>query len=521
MVGPLKNPMAKTTLNTTYQYSFPLNDVKAWEHALATKKESYWILRGKKMQFALFHDMAKRVPAYKRFLKKNHINPKRIRTHEDLSTIPAIDKDNYLRQYDLTELSWDGKLADAHHVISSTSGSSGEPFYFPRTSLQDEQYALLAELYLRANFHIHKKRTLYINAFPLGVWIGGLFTYAAITIVGERGNYPLSVINPGINIAGVLRAVKKFGKTYDQIIIASYGPFLKDILDEGTKEGIKWSTLDIGFIFSAEGFSESFRGHILTHTKKKNKVTASLNHYGTVDLGTMSHETPLAIVARQHIDKSATLREALFHEQYKTPTLTQYIPELFYFEQTADAHLYVSGYSGLPLIRYDLKDYGNVIEKKVLTQEFAQRGMNIDKLAQRAGIGKTVWDLPFVQVFERTDFSVSYYAFQIYPETIRRAIEECEHKKVCSGKFTMEVTYDASHHQRLLVHIEQSKGVPNTKKSRVNAMQSVVHKQLLIESSEYEKTYREKGESVLPTIIMHTHGDPLYFPSGAKQKWVK
>ena len=292
----IQNPMAKTEPKFSFKYSFPLTDAKAWENALKTKKESYWLARGKKMQFALFHDMAKRVPAYKHFLKKNRIDPKRIRTHDDLATVPAIDKDNYLRKYNLAQLSWDGKLSDEYHVISSTSGSSGEPFYFPRTTLQDEQYALLAELYLRTNFQIHKKRTLYINAFPLGVWIGGLFTYAAVATVGARGTYPLSLINPGINITGVLRAVKKFSKEYDQIIIASYGPFLKDILDEGTKEGIKWSNLNVGFIFSAEGFSDSFREHILTHTNKKNKLTASLNHYGTVDLGTMSHETPLAIL---------------------------------------------------------------------------------------------------------------------------------------------------------------------------------------------------------------------------------
>ncbi len=504
-----------------FRYTYPLDDIASWEKALTTKKESFWVNRGKKMQLALFDDMARRVPAYKQFLKKHKIDPKKIRTHNDLLSVPTINKDNYLRAYPLSDLSWDGRLGDVHHIISATSGSTGEPFYFPRTTLQDQQYALLAELYLRTNFQIQNKRTLLINAFPLGVWIGGLFTYAAITTVAERGSYALSLINPGINIPATLRAVKKFGAEFDQIIIASYGPFLKDILDEGAREGIKWKTLDLGFIFSAEGFNESFRDHVLTHTNKKNKITASLNHYGTVDLGTMSYETPLAILARKTIERTPDLRNTLFHEPFKTPTLTQFIPELFYFEQTADAHLLVSGYSGLPLVRYDLNDYGHVYSKEHLSKEFADAGEDVALLAQKSGIAPTIWNLPFVQVFERTDFSVSYFAFQIYPETVRRAVGSDEFSAICSGKFTLLVTFDQHHHQRLEVHVEQMPHVRSVSLRAQKRLQRKVHDQLMKESSEYEKTFHEKGIQLFPQIVMHTHGDPAYFPSGGKQKWVK
>ena len=37
-------------------------------------------------------------------------------------------------------------------------------------------------------------------------------------------------------------------------------------------------------------------------------------------------------------------------------------------------------------------------------------------------VTNTIWRLPFVYVYERSDFSVSFYAFQIYPETIKRAL---------------------------------------------------------------------------------------------------
>lgn len=505
----------------SYRYTHPLKNALEWERSLKTKSEKYWIKRGEAMQLALFHDMAERVPAYKKFLKSHHIDPKRITTSSGMRIVPTIDKDNYLRKYPLQELCWDGKLSEVHSVISSTSGSTGEPFYFPRTALQDEQYALLAELYLRTNFSIEKKRTLYINAFPLGVWIGGLFTYAAISKVAERGNYPLSLINPGINIPAVLRAIQKFSQEFDQILIGSYGPFLKDILDEGERMGISWEKLNIGFIFSAEGFSEEFRDHILTRSSKKSKLTASLNHYGTVDLGTMSHETPLAIMLRKEIVSSSSLRAAIFREPFKTPTLTQFIPELFHFEQDAKDHLLVSGYSGLPLVRYDLKDYGHVITKSTMETHFEESGKSLHALSANAGINPTVWNLPFVQVFERTDFSVSYFAFQIYPETIRRVVGGAKFRSICSGKFTMQVLYDKTHHQRLEIHIEQMPDVRTTPKSFTKQLVDAIHLQLCKESSEYAKTFQEKGAGLLPIIIMHPHGDPTYFTSGAKQKWVK
>ena len=37
-------------------------------------------------------------------------------------------------------------------------------------------------------------------------------------------------------------------------------------------------------------------------------------------------------------------------------------------------------------------------------------------------LSETIWKLPFVYIFERNDFSVSFYAFFIYPQTIRKAL---------------------------------------------------------------------------------------------------
>jgi phenylacetate-CoA ligase len=121
---------------------------------LRTKPEQYWIRRGEKMALRLFRQMAERVPAYKDFLRKNKVDPKKIKTIKDFKSVPTVDKNNYLRRYPLEKLCWDGRFNERQWVFATTSGSTGKPFYFPREDRQDWQYTLTAELYLRTNFEI-------------------------------------------------------------------------------------------------------------------------------------------------------------------------------------------------------------------------------------------------------------------------------------------------------------------------------------------------------------------------------
>ena len=89
-----------------------------------------WITRGKRQALDVFHEASKRVPAYKDFLKKKGIAPQKITTFENLTKVPLTDKENYITQYSLEQLSWDGKLNRAS-VINSSSGTTGKSLYWP------------------------------------------------------------------------------------------------------------------------------------------------------------------------------------------------------------------------------------------------------------------------------------------------------------------------------------------------------------------------------------------------------
>ncbi len=495
-----------------------LSNTEKLEHALKTKPERFWIKRGEDMALELFHEMSQRVPAYKDFLKRHLYNPASVKTIQDFKKILPIDKDNYLRKYPLKDLCWDGELPEKSWVISATSGSTGEPFYFPRTDIQDEYYALTAELYLRSNFGIDKKTTLYIDAFAMGAWIGGLFTYEAVKKVAEKG-YSLSIITPGINKHEVINEVRRLGPHFDQVIIGSYPPILKDIIDIGIEEGLNWSDYNLGVVFSAEGFSENFRDYIAKHAKLANIYTSTLNHYGTVDLGTMSHETPASIMVRRQAVKDKELFKGMFGAITKLPTLTQYLPELFYFEEAA-GKLYCSSYSGLPLVRYDLKDNGGILTLNQVQNLYKKSGKNFITNIKRTGLENTLWNLPLVYLYERSDFSVTLVGAIIHAEEIRKALLEKAFHRALTGKFTMEVKTDRKQNSKLIVNLELRRNVsPSSLLSR--QIRIAIVKVLLEENTEYTSNYATYGSKIWPKIIFWPNEHALHFDGKGKQKWVK
>ena len=497
--------------------SLPYNPIEL-QNSLKSQSPLVWEKRGQIQALKLFKAAASRIPAYKDFLNRHQITVEKVKTIADFKKIPTIDKDNYLRKYHLSQLCWDGKFNSNSWTLFTTSGSTGEPFYFPYKKTQYQQYALLAEMYLRDNFDIHKLSTLYVNAFPMGAWIGGVFTDNAIKMLADRGNYKLTIISPGIDKQGVINAIQKFGNEFDQVIIGSYGPFLKDILDDGVNQQVNWKQFNIKFIFSAEGFTESFRNYMYEIVGSKNVYKDSLNHYGTVDLGTMSHETPLSILIRRLAVQNQELYEKIFDQTTQLPTLTQYLPELFYFEAES-GNLLCTANSGLPLVRYDLKDHGQVISFTDMQRFLEESDINISKEAIRTNIESTIWQLPFVHVFERSDFSVSFYAFFIYPQTIRKALLEKNLASFVSSKFSMSVQFNEQQNQYLEIQVELKKGVSESDKLENLVKQNIIS-QLKKDSSEYRETYKEKGPLVEPKIIFWRHEHPTYFKPGIKQAWV-
>ena len=500
-----------------YPFPPPFDDAEEALRALRDSEASIWDKRGESAALSLFKEASERVPAYKDFLKKNKVRSDAIKTMDDFARLPTLDKNNYLRAYPLADLSWDGKLMDEYQVYASTSGSTGDPFYFPRTHKQTEQYALLAELYLRSQYKIQERKTLYVNCFAMGAWIGGLFTYQAIERLAERGKYPLHLITPGLAKEETLKAIRKLGPLYDQIIIGGYPPYVKDLVDQGTADGMNWKQYRVKFVFSAEGFSEKFRDYVAKVVKQDNVLRGSLNHYGTVDLGTMGYETPLAAFIRRAALSDKKFFKEFFDQAGRLPTLAQYIPEHFYFEEVHGG-LVCTADAGFPLIRYDLKDQGGIWKFDDAVEAVEKAVPGHKHALKDAGIEDTIFKLPFVYLYERSDFTVVLYGANIYPEHIRRALEHKVCAKFATGKCTISIVESRTREPRLEVNIELKNGI---KPSRAYAKVATaeIMATLLAHNSEYRSNHTHLKRKMVPRIKLWSFSDPRYFSGRGKQKW--
>ena len=477
---------------------------------------------GEQEAIRLFNLVNTQVVAYKKFLKSSKFNLKKVTSLQDFKKLPLMTKNNYIKQHNLKDLMPPKELANIS-TFSATSGSTGEPTFFPRGEEQDSYYEYMAEVFLVNQFSVSKnKSTLVIIGFGLGVWIGGIFTYKILNKLASKG-YKISILPVGPQKDMYLKSLKKFGNLFDQVILAGYPPFIKDVIDESGDYGINWNDYSAKVLTAAEGYSEEFRDYIARKIKIKNIYTDFVNIYGSVELGTMANETPLAVLIRRLACKNKNIFKLIFDNSTRLPTLAQYYPYLIYFEEVEN-QLVATGYgSSIPLVRYQFADYGRVISFAEMVSRFKIIGVNLVEEATKIGIDKTILRLPFVYVYERSDFVVNLMGINIYPEYIRDGLQKQDIEKKVTGKFSMITKYDKKHNQFLEINIELKKGQTKSLKLLESVKKSLV-RSLQSRSTEYNYLYNNSTKAsrkkITPKIIFFNYEDSTYFAPGAKQKWV-
>lgn len=473
------------------------------------KKSSFWEQERKRRALALFKEAAKKVPAYKDFLKKHKINPSKIRTWQDFQLVPPIGKKDYLRTYPFKKLHWQGTI-ERPMVFTATSGSTGEPFYFSRTHQLDWQYSILAEFFLQNSSYGIKGPTLVLVCFGMGVWIGGIITYKAFEIASQRG-YSVSLLAPGLNKEEIFNALKKIAPHFSQTILIGYPPFIKDIIDEAPSRGVNLKKLHMRLLFAAEVFGEHFRNYVAKKAGIKDVHRDTLNIYGTADIGAMAFETPTAIFIRRLAMKNKKIFKELFGQIMKTPTLAQYNPLFITFEALEGGEILLTGDNVIPLIRYAVGDHGGILSFNEVTLKLKKHGLKLPKDS---------YQLPFVYVYERSDFATTLYGLQVYPEIIKEALLDIRLAKQITGKFTMITKFNKTHDQYLEINIELQKNIKENNALKKLAADKIFQT-LRLMSSEFRELSDYLGKRAVPTIVFWPHEYSLYFKQGIKQKWSK
>lgn len=470
---------------------------------LSQRTSGYWERQSQAMALKLFHQAAVRVPAYKDFLKKHNVNPRKIKTIDDFRQLPWIDKENYLRQYPLEKLVWDGDVSQADIILRS-SGSSGEPFYWPAGPSQVSEVTDFYDLVFKVMFKVHQRSTLVIIAYGMGSWVAGVMTLLSGLEIAHQ-TQPLTFATPGYNKKEVVEIATRVGPSFDQVVICAYPPLLKEIIDLGLSEGVNWPKLNLKYIFGAEAISEEFRDYMLKQAASKQPLLDAINTVGSADAMVLGHETPLTIAIKRATIKNAELDAALF-EQSRTPTLAQYYPWQKYYN-LVDEELLLTAKSGIPLIRYNIHDNVSLFSYDEIKSQLSNHGHDVNQLITGTDSEFDLnWKLPFIAVYGKSSNIVKLYGALIYPENIKAALELSHNARLFSGKFFIGIETNSKRNQTMYVDVELAPGI---KKSRSTASKLKIDmiRTILEHNSEYGAVHGDLKAKAEPKIRLVEYGN--------------
>ena len=493
-------------------FSFPVTEA---QKSLEETQASEWISLGQKQALNTFHAAAERVPAYKDFLKKHSVQHEKIMTFAEFEqNVPTTNKSDYIGQYPLEALSWDG-LPQRGKVIGLSSGTTGEPYAWPRDTMLELEIAYTFELLLESFFNVSKYKTLFVDCFAMGMYVGGVFVLNSTLRTIEKG-YNVTITTPGNVMDDVLHVVKTLMPHYEQIILSGYPPFIKDVIENGINKGIEWSNVRTVLLTSSEGFSESWRQHVASMAGIKNPLFHFLSYYAAADAAILGIETPWSVLVRNYLSRNIEDVIDVFGES-RLPSFMQYLPTLRYFEETNEELYFTASNGCVPLLRYNIHDHGGIIGFQEMEDILSKKGIEVDSEMRERGVNKR-WQLPYVFIHGRSDHTAILYGANIYPEHVKSALEHDEPLKYCTGRFVMEVAEDEAHDEKFIIHVECREGV-QINNSLAENIARVIAGVLQDINAEYRNAFKAIGKRAIPRVQLYKYNDSRYFNNTKKQKW--
>ncbi|VEP11655.1 conserved hypothetical protein [Hyella patelloides LEGE 07179] len=461
----------------------------------------------------LFQKISQNVPAYQSFLAEHQIDPRSLSTIADFQTLPRTNKQNYIQKYSLNELCLDGKL-ESCDFIAVSSGSTGKSTFWPRFIGDEYQVATRFEQIFYDSFQADRGHTLAVVCFSMGTWVGGMYTANCCRHLAAKG-YPITVVTPGNNLKEILRVIEDLAPLFERVVLLGYPPFLKNVIDRGIEQEVLWQQYNIKLVMAGEVFSEEWRNIVMEKIGSINSCFDSASLYGTADAGVLGNETPLSICIRRFFANNPDATQEFFG-QSRLPTLLQYDPLSRYFE-VQDGTLLFSGDNGIPLIRYHIADTGGIVGYEEMLQYLKTKGFDpIAELSVKNNRG--IRTLPFVYVFGRSNFILSYYGANIYPENIQVGLEQPGIQNWVTGKFVMEIKQDPQANSSFHIAVELVPGL-SISEGLKNAIAFSIYTQLIRLNSEYANYVAPQYQ--LPHTTLYEFGNQEYFPVGVKHRYTR
>jgi len=290
---------------------------------------------------------AEQVSGYRDFLEAQGLPP-----DAEFARLPLTDKAGYLKPYTLPLLVGDD-FSETFSIFSS-SGSSGQPFYWPQLKSSHRASEVRLQQLLEATFRIHQRKTLAVVGLALGSWIGGDHFSWQLKSMAIAAPYPFAVFSPGNKhdeIIAMLRAASPF---VDQFLLACCPSAIGHLILRAEETGTPLPLEKMRYLVIGEPFPEALRDSLEQKAALPAGETLMLSIYGSADTGVLGFESPPSIALRKLAQAEPALAAAL--------GLGRVIPHFFHqadpdaYLETVDGELCITKWQGIPLVRYNLHD---------------------------------------------------------------------------------------------------------------------------------------------------------------------
>lgn len=435
-----------------------------------------------------FQHAYRTVPAYREFIDAQGGLPplRQAGGLPDLTVIPEIDKDSYVRRYDHASRCVGGEIPRFGVVVDESSGSSGTPTSWVRGP--HERWATKHMLQLAYRSALGPQSFFVINAFALGAWATGLNVTLSLSDV-------CIMKSTGPDIRKIVGTMREFGPGYDYVVMG-YPPFLKTLADD---RDIDWERYSVRAIFGGEAISESLRRYLL---RTFDDVRGS---YGASDLEiNMAAESPFTIALRQELQRNGELRRRLTRADSDVlPMVFQYNPLAYHFETNDAGELVATLVRPIhiaPKIRYNIHDLGHAMPFAEVERALEECGLG-DLLATTDPVR-----LPLLLLYGRSDLSVDYFGANVTPGSVSEILYAIDDIAPSLESFRLISTENEHHDVTLEVAIELTDGADPDAIDR-DGLAAEVFDRLADRNGDFANAYRRTAtEGQLPVLTVHARG---------------
>lgn len=474
--------------------------------AFSTVPTARWLEMGEQRALETFRLAVASVPAYREFLAPHGISAEDVRTIEDFARLPLTDKGSYFERFPLAAVTVGGQLGSAT-AIHYSSGSTGEPHYWPKSAVQDmNAYKGLEFLYV-SYFDIDTVQTLLVNCFGMGPWTAGEMVHTSAKMMGEKG-LKISVISPGLNADQFFNIFRDLAGSFEQVIVGGYPSFLRDLVEEGVRRGVDVTRHNVKILTGGEKYSEHWRQYMAAQLGMARPHRDIASVLGTSETGVTSTSTPFSDFLRMYLHRNADTRTSLIGGG-ELPSVTQFIPPARYAE-IVDGEIVVTCMGMVPMVRFNTHDRG-----QIFTPQQVRDRLPASFWAEYAAIGELadIPNLPILTIDGRAD-ALTVFGANVYHDQIGHVLEAPTLEPYVTGRFHAEQVESANAETHLKFTLELKPSVESNERLTAELRELIVTG-LAATSSEYASVLAGAGEHAKPLVeLLPYRTDGFLAPSG-------